>query len=277
MRFAAGITLYDPTYQELKQIAKYGNSFDKIIIFDNSESDYGKLKFLFDDNFTILSKGENLGLSVAFNSIIKYLENEEIDYLCTLDQDSEFRKEDISRIQKFLENTTNDNIGVIGPYIDYGFGQHRYKRKIEKKPWVITSGSFINLNIVRKNNMYYDENYFIDKFEIDLCQQMINANYEVLMYHDSILHQNLGEKSGHKHPNHSPLRHYYLFRNRFYFNKKWFGRGKCIILDILQTIKHLGLIVLYEKDKWSKVKMLLIALVDFEKGKMGKYEKNINI
>ena len=120
--------------------------------------------------------------------------------------------------------------------------------------------------------MKYDNKYFIDKFEIDLCQQMTTRGIEVLMYHGSVLYQNLGERNGHRHPNHSALRHYYLFRNRFYFNRKWFTNIKCIVLDVLQTLKHIGLILLFEDEKMYKIQFLKKAIKDYKKGNMGKYE-----
>lgn len=270
MKFAAGITLYNPTIEELNKISKYEKCFDKIILFDNSEPNYTKPIFTFSKKFTILSDGENKGLSIAYNLIIKYLNTYDFDYLCALDQDSDFIYNEIVKIKEYLENNSSIDIGIIGPYIDYGYKQHIFKNVIEKRKWVITSGSFINLKIVREEQLLFDENYFIDKFEIDFCQQMIENNHEVLMYHYSILQQKLGEFSGYSHPNHCPLRHYYLFRNRFYFNKKWFRKPKYLFLDVLQTIKHVFLILVCENDKFNKIKELPKAYMDYKKGMMGK-------
>lgn len=268
MRFAVGVTLYNPHKEQIDNIALLAENFDKVFLFDNSEPDYIKPNYPSSDKFEILSYNENVGLSKAFNCIMDHCND--FDFLCTMDQDSKFYADDIHQIQSYIKNTDTTSMGIIAPYIDYGSGKHQQKKTIESKSWVITSGSFVNLNVVRKFNLKYDEKYFIDKFEIDMCEQIKQVGGCIIMYHKSVLHQELGEKSGHKHPNHSPLRHYYLFRNRFYFNNKWHS-GICgILLSILQTVRHLCLIVMYEKNKIKKTKVLLDAYFDYKHNKLGK-------
>lgn len=270
MRIAAGITLYNYTNDQVQRIREYSKSFDKVFLFDNSEVDYPKPKLELDDRFIVIPGEGNRGLPYAFNSIIDRCG--EYDFLCTLDQDSVFLTEDINKIKLYLESYKDkDNLGVIAPYIDYGYTKHTVSESVENKRWVITSGSFVNLNVLRKEKVYYDNAYFIDKFEIDLCEHLLALGYNVLMYHGSELHQSLGEASGHRHPNHSALRHYYLFRNRYYFNNKWHKGLKKWFLNIAQTIRHLILIALYEKQPIEKISMLSNALKDYQRGKMGKF------
>ena len=278
MKFAAGITLYNPDEARVQHALEYSGSFDLVFLFNNSEPGY-KVPLLdnpgvLPENYIILTENENCGLPYAFNRIINDDRCETMDFLCTLDQDSVFEHADISQLKKYIETCGFvDSIGVIAPYVDYGFGSHINSNTAEAKRWVIASGSFINLNVIRKEKMGYDNKYFIDKFEIDLCRQMTTKNYAVLMYHGSVLHQSLGESSGHHHPNHSPLRHYYLFRNRFYFNNKWNYGIKGAALSLAQTIKHEMLIALYENNKIAKMKMLLPAIRDYKNESMGKNTK----
>lgn len=272
MRIAAGITLYNYTNDQVQRIREYSKSFDKVFLFDNSEVDYPKPNLELDDSFVVISGGGNKGLPYAFNSIIDRCG--EYDFLCTLDQDSVFLTEDINKIKQYLESyKEKDNLGVIAPYIDYGCARYTLSQCVEKKRWVITSGSFVNLNVLRKEKVCYDNAYFIDKFEIDLCEHLLSLGYNVFMYYGSVLHQSLGEDSGHNHPNHSALRHYYLFRNRLYFNNKWHGIVTRYFLNIAQTLRHELLILLYEKKKWDKMLKLLPAIVDYYKGNMGKWKK----
>ena len=240
MRFAAGITLYHPTQEMIENIKQYGNSFDIIVIFDNTESRYKCSEYFFGKNFILISAEKNMGLPTAYNQIIEMLKDYNIDYLCTLDQDSLFKNQDIEAIKKIIcNNDQAKNWGIIAPYIDYGYKTYSKEEKVEKKPWLITSGSFINYKMILENSLEYDEKYFIDKFEIDFCQQVLQKGYDLIMYYGAVLHQELGEKSGHQHPNHSSLRHYYLFRNRFYYNKKWYSGIRGLMLDLCQTIRHL--------------------------------------
>jgi rhamnosyltransferase len=272
MRFAAGITLYNYTNDQVLRIKEYSKAFDKVFLFDNSEVDYPKPKLELDDRFIVISGEGNRGLPYAFNSIIDRCG--EYDFLCTLDQDSVFLTDDINKIKLYLESYKGkEYLGIIAPYVDYGYAKHRLSESVEKKRWVITSGSFVNLNALRKEKVYYDNAYFIDKFEIDLCEHLLTKGYDVLMYHGSELHQSLGEDSGHNHPNHSALRHYYLFRNRLYFNNKWHSIVIRYFLNIAQTLRHELLILLYEENKWAKMLKLVPAIVDYYKGNMGKWKR----
>lgn len=272
MRFVAGITLYNPTESQLEKIKKYTDSFEYVFLFNNTEQ--GKnVNLHFDDpRIKVLGDGSNHGLPYAFNKILEHDECRNADFLCTLDQDSFYSFENIARMKLFLENMCDlHHVGIVGPYVDYGDGGKKiYNQSYRKQPWVITSGSFLNLHLLYSESVRYDEKYFIDKFEIDLCKQLARKGYEILMYQGSVLVQALGEESGHRHPNHSALRHYYLFRNRFYFNRKWFTPVKRLVLNSLQTVKHIGLIVLYEERKANKVLMLKEAAKDYFANRMGK-------
>lgn len=267
IRFAAGITFYNPTKEEIDKALSLEDSFDKVFIFDNSDPSYIKPRYEFPEKYEILTENENKGLPYAYNSIIERCHD--IDFLCTMDQDSVFLPNDINNIKKFIE-TENPNVGIMAPFVDYGHNNRPSAKKVEKKEWVITSGSFVNLNILRNEGFAYDDNYFIDKFEIDLCMQYKRKGYDVLMYNGSVLHQALGEESGHSHPNHSTLRHYYLFRNRFYFNSKWNQGIKKVYLNLAQTSRHIFLIILYEDEKCKKIKTLKSAIDDYRYGRFGK-------
>ena len=86
----------------------------------------------------------------------------------------------------------------------------------------------------------------------------------------AVLNQKLGDDNGSKHTSHNPIRHYYIFRNRFYYNKKFYSPFKRIFLNVAQTIKHLGHVLWFESDKVTKIKMLTIAYMDYKSGRMGK-------
>ena len=42
MKFAAGITLYNPTVENIRHVKEYVNLFDKVFIYDNSEPEFVK-------------------------------------------------------------------------------------------------------------------------------------------------------------------------------------------------------------------------------------------
>lgn len=268
--FAAGITLYHPTDEQLKNVQRFVSCFDTVYIYDNSGEYSIAEKVKWPSNYIYINEHANKGLSYAFNKISSLCKE---DFLCTLDQDSSFTEKNIDRIKEFIKKYNNlDKVGIIAPFVDYGNNKVCSELKeFEEKEWVIASGSFVNQNVVRFNKIKYDESYFIDRFEIDFCKQLRNKGYRVLMYYGSILKQTLGEKSGHNHPNHSVLRHYYIFRNRFYYNNKWKKGINKLFYNTLQTVRHCMLILLYENEKKKKLKILQRAWSDYKLGKMGEW------
>lgn len=278
MKFAVGITLYNPADENIRHIKEYVDLFDKVFIYDNSEPDFIKTyKFEYKNVFYI-SYNRNDGLPFAYNRILDSEEIIDCDYLCTLDQDSVFTKENIKKIQDYIKENKDilkEKTGIVAPFISYN-GEFPKSETIVEKERVITSGSFLNLYLINKFKLRYDEKYFIDKFEIDLCKQIRNLSFSIKIYNGSILKQRLGDDLGKGHSNHSALRHYYLFRNRFYFNNKFYPFIVCWIMNILQIIRHLFKIVFIENDSINKVKQLFLAYNDYSNGKMGKRETRIN-
>ena len=133
MKFAAGITLYNPTPLQLEHIKEYGKSFDYVFLFDNSEPEYKQIKNDFGDNFIVLSKGYNVGLPSAFNEIIKNEKCQEIDFLCTLDQDSVFSELEIQKLKdeaKKKQQEIEDKIKEQQEKIEQQQKENEKKREI---------------------------------------------------------------------------------------------------------------------------------------------------
>ena len=217
----------------------------------------------------MLGEDANKGLSYAFNKIIELCG--EYDYLCTLDQDSIYTKEEICKLRTYLDKMPiSSKIGIVAPFIDYGTKPYTPSEEAEHVDFVITSGSFVNLTMIRERNITFDENYFIDRVDADLCKQVKAMGYEIKIYHESVLHQRLGEETPHSRSSHNPLRHYYMFRNRLYFNNKWYRGPKKWFMNVAQTIRHLWMILRFENDKCKKLHAFFEALTDYRNGRLGK-------
>lgn len=275
-RFVCGITLYRPDYSVINRIKDYSKCFVSVYIFDNTEIEYKDFT-LIDlinsiSNIVYFSDGINHGLPYAYNYIIDNISSD-INYICTLDQDSVFLANDISSIENKISSLSDNMMyGIIAPYVLYDSKDYKKKDEILSVRYVITSGSFVSLDVLRQNGIKYDESYFIDKFEIDLGEQIKRKGYLIGQYQGAVLQQRLGELDSKGRRNHSPLRHYYLFRNRFYFNNKFYSFPKKQLLTFLQVIKHISIILFHEEDKRNKLKMLPQAFADYKNNNLGKKE-----
>lgn len=276
MKYAIAITLYNPIKQYLDNFLNYIENFDEIFLYDNSLDNKNYID-LIPQNHKIhyFFNHSNVGLPYAFNFILNNPYLSTFDYLCTMDQDSYFNKIQINKIQNFIEQNMDKKIAIVAPLILYSNKNITSKKQIIYKDWVICSGSFINLDIIRRHKITYDEKYFIDRFEVDFCKQISQLGYKIIVFSDSILKQELGLKNVYKHSNHSPLRHYYIFRNRLYFNYKFFNKNKAFFISFLQNIKHIILILFFEQLKKDKIVACLKGYIDFRKKKFYAYDFEI--
>lgn len=268
MKFAAIITIFNPTIDDVIHIIHYDNVFDELIVYDNSSdnSSYYQL-FLNHSRISYYFNKKNEGLCIPINKGLRYCVKKKISFLCTLDQDSDFSKKDIKDMKQFIINnfdSFSNNVAIFSPKIIYDNNSNlEHKDEFEFKKFAISSGSFLNIKLLSSNNIWYDEFYFLDRFEKDFCKQILNKGYKILQYNKVFLFQQLGQKIN-GHTTHKPFRHYYMFRNRFYYNNKFYNNSKAILLNILETINQIRYIFFYEPEKIKKIIQLKKAYIDYK-------------
>ncbi|WP_329469266.1 glycosyltransferase [Exiguobacterium sp. 9-2] len=281
MKYAAGVVFYNPKEEDYKKIEIYKQIFDEIIVYDNTEDletiKKTKSKIML-YNVKYIGNQSNDGLSQAYNEMCKLSIDLKMDYICLLDQDSFFEKENIKIIMETIEKNKNLKIGVYSPEIHY---DHVVTNKedsndileIRKVDWTISSGSFINLSFFKIIGGF-DINYFIDRVDFDYCFSLKNKNIDTVIVSDSKMNQYLGEtkkKMGKVFFQHSPLRHYYIYRNRLYFYKKKNKKNNLENLKLIAgIINHLQKIIFLEDQKIKKIKLIFKAHKDYKKSRMGK-------
>ena len=88
---------------------------------------------------------------------------------------------------------------------------------------------------------------------------------KIIVNENAVLNQRLGEKGHFGHSQHSSLRHYYIARNRCYYNYKFYS-GICAFgLSFLQTIKHIFAILLFEDNRGVKFRNVIKGIDDYRK------------
>lgn len=271
-RFVCGVVTFFPDNEVIKKIDEYSKIFDNVLVFDNTPQRSDKLKAMVNKpNIYIYSNGENNGLSEAYNFFMKRV-GKKFDFLCTMDQDSNFSRLDINAMFNYINKHDMSKVAVVGPEVKYKDGDRTDKENsASSKNYLISSGSFLNLSLLRLANIHFDSNYFIDRVDADFCKQCQNMGYQVIEYSGSVLYQVLGQRTRlSKFGNHSYKRHYYMFRNRFYFNNKFISNGvKRILIDWLESVKHCSRILFLENQKCKKLQQIVFALKDYKQNNMG--------
>lgn len=266
MRISAAVTLYNPNKEVISNLFRTAILFNKIYVYDNSSNNSSYYQDVIKcDNIKYYFNGKNDGLPIAFNLMMEEAIRDRNDYLCTLDQDSRMSKQIVEGIKKYINTHSMNNIAIVAPF-PYEERVRTPAELIDRQvAWVICSGAFLNLAIIKSRALRYDSAYFIDRFDEDFSTQIIKKGLKIIRLDYLQMPHACGEQGSH-----NALRHYYIFRNRFYYNDKFFKPYKAWLLSSIQSIRHIFLIITGENgDKICKLRAFKIARDDYKKGKMG--------
>lgn len=273
MRVLAGIVLYNPDIQRLKEnYIAISEQVDSVVLVNNGSNNWESIQEeLSHWNVAIINNKENRGIATALHQIMEYGIDNGADWVVTLDQDSVCRA---GLVDAYKEWAHLDRVGILTCVIEdrnfsigSGFGEDEKWKEINQ---CITSASFISTEAY-KNTDGFDEKMFIDSVDFDICLNMRRHGYKVYrINHVGLLHEvgcgknvKLFQKDYIIY-NHSPLRNYYMARNQAYLVNKYpeyFSKSKEAIREIRSEV----LILLYEEAKVKKIRARWKGLKDAHK------------
>lgn len=289
-KYACLVVLYNPSFEIVEQLKIYCDTFDKVYLFDNSDKDNNSIgKMIQRNNYVYIRSKKNVGMSGALNEIVKLALKEEFDFLLTMDQDTIFKKEIIKAMKNKIENDEEKNIAIYASnfnkmYIGkYGTEYSNPILPINQDSYVkfhITSGNFIKLKLVK--DIYPLDDYFIAFVDFDMDYLIYLNDYKIKVIGDCIISQQIGSPikstflSKFGMTNMGINRFYYLMRNNLYFSKKYRSYKDAKIFAFKKRIIYCCKIILCEKNKIKKIKMMIRGYIDYKNGIMGEMPKNEN-
>ena len=254
------IRLIDNVFSVYKQIMS-------LLLIDNNSVNYEEysnhIRNLLPSDFKldIIRNKSNFGIARSLNIAIDYCLQNNYTWLLTLDQDSVC---DLTMIEQLFDKEISRKVGLLAPkIIDINNPKTRILNL--KAPIThITSGSVINIEIA-KSVGGFDGKLFIDYVDHEFCLKLLVKGYDLHYSPDALLFQEIGKTSMHNFfgkkvytTNHLPFRLYFQFRNRTYVNKKYFFHFPLwVFKDILKEIQSILLIMIYEKNKLSKLNCII--------------------
>jgi rhamnosyltransferase len=280
-RIAAVVILYNPPPDVVDNIDRYRDNVGVIYAIDNSESGStpvaAGLRTL--ANVVHIPNGNNLGVARALNMAAERAIREGYDFLLTMDQDGKAGPGMVPALLECAERTGKENIGIISPV-------HRYPYSLEGNPGrpchevltAMTSGNLLSLKAYREAGPFQDD-LFIDHVDDEYCLRLHLQGFKVVMAQNAVLEHRLGTASEHRLlgkrfgvSNHPPIRRYYEIRNRFYLRQRYDRHFRGFFrFFYLKLLREIATVVLYERDKWKKLRMMMKGYHDFTNGISGKY------
>ncbi len=279
-KIAAIVVLYNPDENVISNIKSYQNQVDMIFAIDNSEMSNS---FILSNihsinNLEYVPNKCNLGIAAALNIGAEKAISKGFSYVLTLDQDSEATPDMVSNLLACF--TQADNIALVAPIIQHYKGKNIEPARIKPCKQIITawtSGSLVDLNawqIVEG----YNEDFFIDYADHEFCLKLNELRFKIYACNNSILKHRLGNIEEINlvfrkvyTTNHSPLRLYYRFRNRFQLKHKYKSVfPEFFKIDDKEFWKSFLKIILFEKQRLKKLKMMFKGYKDFSNNISGK-------
>ncbi len=290
---AAVIITYNVENDFKKRINKLKGKVDEIIVVDNGSKDktISMLKEL-ERETTIIYLEENKGIAYALNKGINYSIKKGYNWILTLDHDSIITDDMIKNMLNCYESFDEDFKEKVAMLVPIHVEEKEYKSNASSITQVssvsymevlteITSGALTKAEIYKNIGMY-DERLFIDLVDHDYCLYLNKKGFKIIQVKSAILIHNLGEsvkKSllGLKMTptNHSPLRRYYMSRNRHYiWNKYKNDFPKWVLKDKRRFITENLKIILFEDSKIEKFKYIKSGIKDYKNNVFGEFKNN---
>ena len=276
LKVAGVVTLYNPTDEDISNINTYIDDIDLLFVYDNTEGKNNQSRLPVNKKIVYIYKNENVGVATALNYGAKEAIKRGFSWLLTMDQDTTFKEGVIDKMKEVIVTKDMSNIGIVTPW--------HHTKLIDKKPEteydypgdVMTSGNMVNLEIYQKIGGYKDD-FFIDGIDIEYCLNLRKHGFKILRINSIEIDHNLGDLFYKKVrgrlflcTNHAPFRRYYIMRNYHYILDMYkdFDPTYCYSL-VSQRHNMIG-VLLFEKQKYKKIRDYIRGLRDYKKGIKGK-------
>jgi rhamnosyltransferase len=276
---AAVVVLYEPGADVLDNIESYRSQVGHVIAVDNTvePTDFIRVA-LAERSIEHLPLGENTGIAAALNTGCRRALELGYTWALTMDQDSTASPGMVPSLLGCAA-TDSERTGLVSPVHHQVGGEPRtVDAGCHEVLTAMTSGNLVNLAALGSVGWFMDD-LFIDQVDNELCLRFWRAGLQVLECGDAHLAHRVGDLRKHRFPypayssNHSAIRRYYITRNRLWVGRMYaddypqFGR-----FERRQQIKDVVKIVLYEREKASKLAMVLRGWRDYRAGTLGAFK-----
>ncbi|MFH1838513.1 MAG: glycosyltransferase family 2 protein [Candidatus Kuenenbacteria bacterium] len=280
IKIAGVVVLYNPTLNVIDNINSYIDDLEILFVIDNSDEKEMAILDIFKNKEKVcyIDNHGNKGIANALNIGAKKAIENGYDWLFTIDLDSKVPFGMIASMIECLEFYNSKNIGIISPVHQNKYGKFSEKNNKKNEAYskiliTMTSGNLLNLNAYKKVGPFL-EKLFIDSVDPEYCLRLNLNNFLVIQANEAILEHNLGKqkKCFFFFPtNHSPLRRYYITRNRLFVNHLYKKKFPAFCKnETMRFYKDLIKILIAEDQILLKIKAMIQGFIDYRNNKFGK-------
>jgi rhamnosyltransferase len=299
--FGVVIVFYFPDDACLERVNRLVETGRHIIVVDNTPSSSSEpaegdsrgrsaVRSGLNQSVHLITNDRNLGIARALNQGVEWLVQAGCDWALLFDQDSDPSQELLEGLPEVAARLALDDskIALVGPaYDDPKLGGRfpfvRFRAFVAKRlasngaepvdvDLLITSGSCVNLRCWTDIGPM-DESLFIDSVDLEWCIRARSKGYRLLGIPWFTLHHELGGAPvnifGVLYPTHSPLRHYYMFRNAVALCRRGYVPWQWKSLELTKMPLRVLVHGLYFKPRRAHLAMAFKGIYHGLLGRMG--------
>lgn len=224
----------------------------------------------------IMANGENRGIGAALNQGLRRASERGFSWALTMDQDSSPLPNLVAAGRRAFEaHQQPQRLAAIGASVVDAGELSAPAAAYRRMTAVITSGTLQSIPIWERLGGFR-EDYFIDCIDTEFCLRARAGGLEVIQATEAALGHRIGIPTQKWvmgrwmiPTNHSPLRRYYVTRNRISLWRKYArSDGRFVAKDMRQTVREWIGIAFAESDRPAKLRAILAGLRD---GLFGRY------
>lgn len=283
---AAIVVLYNPEADVYDNIMSYYDQVDAVILVDNSDIPATDLvqSFSGDSKVISISNIANSGIAAALNQGARAARVIGCTFVLTMDQDSRATSGMVDILKSLFSSCDIDGLALAAPFhltlIDKVPGSSVIST--EERDTVWTSGNLLSLAAFEIAGPF-EEKLFIDFVDHEYCLRLKRLGFRIVQSNKAILYHGFGNNLKSFNilsrriiiSNHTPLRRYYITRNRLWVASIYPEFKRFVWFDRLCILTELITILIWEDNRCKKYKMMLAGVRDYLLGKMGKFENSI--
>lgn len=283
------VVFYRPDSNCVRRANRY-SQYGHTIVVDNTESVSTAMDLGLDPGVIYVANGRNLGIGTAINQGVQRAIDDGCANALIFDQDSEPSAELLVGLPKLVAAAVarGQAVAVVGPAYDdvrlggvapfVRFGYVKLARvppvgeELIDVDFLISSGSCVNLAAWHAVGPM-EEDLFIDFVDLEWCIRARSKGYAVLGAPQLRLAHELGGEPvmvfGRPYPSHSPLRHYYLFRNAVALIKRRYVPWSWKSTELVKFPFRLAIYGLFLRPRLSHLRMAVLGIWHGLTGRMG--------
>lgn len=288
---SALITVFHPGESVKENVSKVAKQVDMVFICDNSPASNQEMFSTINQAGEIRYTwfGENLGLSCAFNRILKdsQIPWQDDDYVLFFDQDSAIADGHVEKLISVYESIqkSGHDVGCLGPaYFNTSSGCveiPKAKKTLLKDTYAVSSiitSSMLSTYGKLRSVDFWNENVFLDMADWDLCWRLVADGKLCCLTEAVILQHSVGsgeKKIGLLHLRvGSPFREYYQIRECLYLLGKKYTPLKYRIRFVSMILIRSPLHLIFLNQRRERLKYMAMGFCDYLKGRKGSLQDN---